>query len=349
MYPSRSGIWRSSRSLIGCADPMAVRSGSVLVCGDDERMTRPRAGCWNCSRCSRRAATGPAPSWPSAWRCPGARSGATSTGCASSATRSTRSPAPRAVTGCAPGTAMPPLLLDDDEAIAIAVGLRTAARASVAGIEETARPRARQARAGPARPPAPPRRRARVGHERAPGRRADGRPPAPDLLAAACRDTERLRFAYRSRDGAESRREVEPHALVNLGRRWYLVAWDRGREDWRTFRVDRLEPPRVDRRPLHASRAAGARTRPPSWSSASPGRRTATRRGSRSTRRREVARSGSRRTGATVEPIDAATCRYRTGDDDLAWLALRSRCSASTSRSTGRPSSPRTCRRWARG
>ena len=76
-------------------------------------------------------------------------------------------------------------------------------------------------------------------------------------IAAACRDSERLRFAYRSRDGTDSRREVEPHTLVNLGRRWYLVAWDRRREDWRTFRVDRLDPAGLDRRALHAAQAAG--------------------------------------------------------------------------------------------
>ena len=63
------------------------------------------------------------------------------------------------------------------------------------------------------------------------------------MIAAACRDRECLRFAYRSRDGTDSRRVVEPHALANLGRRWYLVAWDRDREDWRTFRVDRLSRP----------------------------------------------------------------------------------------------------------
>src|SRR5204863_8508800 len=63
------------------------------------------------------------------------------------------------------------------------------------------------------------------------------------VIAAACRDSECLRFAYRSRDGTESRREAEPHSLVNHGRRWYLVAWDRRREDWRTFRVDRLTRP----------------------------------------------------------------------------------------------------------
>src|SRR5204863_9673432 len=62
-------------------------------------------------------------------------------------------------------------------------------------------------------------------------------------IAAACRDSECVRFRYRSRDGTETRREVEPHSLVNLGRRWYLAGWDRHREDWRTFRVDRLSRP----------------------------------------------------------------------------------------------------------
>src|SRR5439155_18604024 len=63
------------------------------------------------------------------------------------------------------------------------------------------------------------------------------------VIAAASRDSERLRCAYRSRDATEGRRGVEPQSLVNLGRRWYLVAWDRRREDWRTFRVDRLAKP----------------------------------------------------------------------------------------------------------
>ena len=63
------------------------------------------------------------------------------------------------------------------------------------------------------------------------------------VMAAGCRESECVRFAYRSRDGTDSRREVEPHSLVNLGRRWYLVAWDRKREDWRTFRLDRLTKP----------------------------------------------------------------------------------------------------------
>lgn len=141
------------------------------------------------------------------------------------------------------GTAIPPLLLDDEEAIAIAVGLRTAARASVTGIEETAvralvkleqvlpkhlRRRVRALGSATISPP--------VG-----GPTVD--PQHLTVIAAACRDSERLRFAYRSRDGTDSLREVEAHALVNLGRRWYLLAWDRRREDWRSFRVDRLARP----------------------------------------------------------------------------------------------------------
>src|ERR687890_151216 len=141
------------------------------------------------------------------------------------------------------GTAMPPLLLDEDEAIAIAVGLRTAARASVTGIEETsiralvkleqvlpAHLRRRVTALGSATVAAP-----------AGGPTVD--PQHLTTIAAACRDAECIRFDYESRDGTATRREAEPHALVNLGRRWYLVAWDRRREDWRTFRVDRLDRP----------------------------------------------------------------------------------------------------------
>src|SRR5690606_23104210 len=68
-------------------------------------------------------------------------------------------------------------------------------------------------------------------------------------LAHVCRDAERLRFAYRDHDGAESRRTVEPHRLVCSEHRWYLVAWDLDRADWRTFRVDRIAP-----RPPHGPR-----------------------------------------------------------------------------------------------
>src|SRR5262249_10644735 len=62
-------------------------------------------------------------------------------------------------------------------------------------------------------------------------------------IAAASRDCESLRFRYRNRDGEATMRRVEPHRLVHTGRRWYLAAWDQDREDWRTFRLDRIEPP----------------------------------------------------------------------------------------------------------
>src|SRR6266511_2225583 len=67
-------------------------------------------------------------------------------------------------------------------------------------------------------------------------------PAVLTVLAACCRDHERLRFDYRDHDGSASVRTVEPHRLVNWGRRWYLVAWDVDRRDWRTFRVDRIAP-----------------------------------------------------------------------------------------------------------
>src|SRR4051794_32695533 len=127
------------------------------------------------------------------------------------------------------GSAMPPLLLDDDEAIAIAVGLRTAARASVTGIEETAvRALVKLEQILPAHL----RRRVSALGSATVTLQPGGPTVDPQhltLIAAACRDLECLRFVYTRRDEEASRREVEPHSLVNLGRRWYLVAWDHGR------------------------------------------------------------------------------------------------------------------------
>jgi predicted DNA-binding transcriptional regulator YafY len=139
------------------------------------------------------------------------------------------------------GAAVPPLLLDDEEAVAIAVGLRTAAAGAVAGFEETSvRALAKVIQL------LPPRLRKRIDALQAatsPGVFGGG--PMVDAtalttIAMACRGEERLRFDYTTRDGEAAVRHVEPHRLVSLGRRWYLVAWDLGRADWRSFRVDRL-------------------------------------------------------------------------------------------------------------
>jgi predicted DNA-binding transcriptional regulator YafY len=147
------------------------------------------------------------------------------------------------------GASMPPLLLDEGEAVAVAVGLRTAVSGGVEGIDETsvralakleqvlpARVRRRVNAVGSATVPFPPS-----------GPTVDAEALA--VIAGACRDHERVRFAYRSHDGSSSRRLAEPLRLVHTGRRWYLVAWDVGRQDWRTFRVDRIESrPSTDRR-----------------------------------------------------------------------------------------------------
>lgn len=149
------------------------------------------------------------------------------------------------------GAELPPLLLDDDEAVAVAVGLRTAAGQGIDGIGETSvRALTKLEQVLPSRL------RRRVGAlnaftvpllHHAPPSSVD--PAVLTELAALCRDAERLRFDYESHDGTPTRRSVEPHRLVCTERRWYLVAWDLEREDWRTFRVDRVTP-----RPPHGPR-----------------------------------------------------------------------------------------------
>jgi predicted DNA-binding transcriptional regulator YafY len=140
------------------------------------------------------------------------------------------------------GAALPPLLLDDDEAVAVSVGLRTAAGGTVSGMEEAAvRAIAKLEQVLPSRL----RRRVAALHSAIvpfanAGPTVD--PNTLSVLAGACRDQERVRFQYSARDGEPSSRTVEPHGLVHTGRRWYLVAWDIARKDWRTFRLDRIHP-----------------------------------------------------------------------------------------------------------
>jgi predicted DNA-binding transcriptional regulator YafY len=222
------------------------------------------------------------------------------------------------------GVAMPPLLLDDDEAVAIVVGLRTAASASVTGIEETA-VRALVKLEGVM----PSRLRRRVNALQSAtvtlSFGSDGPTVDPKVLtviAAACRDTERLRFAYGDRKGAETRRCVEPRSLVNLGRRWYLVAWDCDRRDWRTFRVDRLAGPTPD----------GSRFVPrtlPRGDAAAYVRESLTRAPHRYQARLTLHAPATEVTArvpnlwGAVEPTGELSCEYRTSDDSLDWLVAR--------------------------
>lgn len=147
------------------------------------------------------------------------------------------------------GAALPPLVVDDDEAIALAVAMHGAADGAIPGIEDAA------VRAlGKVVQVMPPRLRRRVDALRAAtvpvtwGQAGAG--PAVDTgvliaVAHACRDAERLRFAYTAREGEPGDRHVEPHKLVRSGRRWYLAAYDLDRADWRSFRLDRLREPRA--------------------------------------------------------------------------------------------------------
>ncbi|MFI6865814.1 helix-turn-helix transcriptional regulator [Nocardia sp. NPDC050406] len=142
----------------------------------------------------------------------------------------------------AAGSALPPLLLDDEEAVAVAVGLRTTAGGTVAGIEEASlRALTKLEQVMPSRL------RHRLEALKRTVVRVEPTGPRVDsdtliALSDACNRHERLRFDYSDHAGRESIREAEPHAVVNFNRHWYLVGWDVRRDDWRTYRVDRLRP-----------------------------------------------------------------------------------------------------------
>jgi len=216
------------------------------------------------------------------------------------------------------GAAMPPLLLDE-EAVAIAVGLRTAAQQPVDGIDDAsvralgkleqvlpARLRHRVASLGAATVPLS-------------GATAGGRSSSVDAgtlttLAAAITGLERLRFGYQSSDA----RHVEPHRLVAAGRRWYLVAFDLDRADWRIFRVDRIADPRrtgvrVPPRAVPGGDAAAFVTQ--RLHSLAPTYRAVV--------TLSVPASEAPAWFGAVEPIDAGHCRLTSAADTLEWLALR--------------------------
>ncbi|MEA5362635.1 YafY family protein [Amycolatopsis sp., V23-08] len=214
------------------------------------------------------------------------------------------------------GAALPPLLLDDDEAVAVAVGLRTAASGTVSGIEETSvRALAKLEQVLPARL------RPRVGALQAATVSLPGGGPTVDagvltVIAAACRDHERLRFGYGDRSGAATERSAEPLRLVHTGRRWYLVAFDIGKQDWRTFRVDRItgvpvagfrftprEPPAEDLA-AYVSRQISSAPYPHQLVV-------------RVAASAEVVAARIPPTSGMVEPIDEHSCRVRTGAANL--------------------------------
>jgi predicted DNA-binding transcriptional regulator YafY len=217
------------------------------------------------------------------------------------------------------GAALPPLLLDDEEAVAVALCLRTGAGSSVEGIQETSvRALAKLEQVLPSRL----RHRVRAMQAVTVRPRTAGPTVGQEVLTvigAACRDREQLRFDYRDHSGTASRRTVEPYRMVHHGRRWYLLAHDVDRADWRTFRVDRIEPksptgPRFTPRELPEDAAEyvakGVTSR-------------AYRFQARVVLRAPAATVQQTWTGfGTVTPIDADRCELTTGFESLDALAM---------------------------
>lgn len=221
------------------------------------------------------------------------------------------------------GAQLPPLLLDDDEAVAVAVGLRTAAGNGVEGIgEASVRALAKLEQVLPGRL------RGRVSalnEFTVPMLRGPGRdtvdPAVLTDLAAVCRDGERLRFGYRDHAGTVSRRSVEPHRLVCTERRWYLVAWDLDREDWRTFRADRIEP-RPPHGPRFTPRPAPAEDLAAYVSEGVSQRAYAVRAVVRLRVPAEAAAGIVGPADGVLEPLDAESCLLRTGAVNLDVLVI---------------------------
>jgi predicted DNA-binding transcriptional regulator YafY len=221
----------------------------------------------------------------------------------------------------AAGAALPPLVVDDEEAVALAMGLQTAAQGAAEGVAEASvRALAKVVQVMPGRL----RRRVEAltamtvpGSWDGGGARLNLDPAVLTTIALACRDAERIRFAYTAASGAQTARHVEPHRLVALGRRWYLVGYDLDRQDWRSFRLDRLTGPQ----------GTGARFRP----RALPADDAAVfvRAGIGSVRAsyevEAVAEAPASRVReqigqwAAVEPAGPGRCRIRMSTDSLDW------------------------------
>lgn len=218
------------------------------------------------------------------------------------------------------GAQMPPLMLDDDEGVAIAVALQTAAVGGVAHIDDAA-----QRALAKLDQLLPTRARKRLKAVRSSILRLGQPGPTVELeavsaLAAACSEQTAVAFDYKDQTGKPTRRDVEPHRVVHMERRWYLVAWDQARADWRTFRIDRLSLP-IERKKTFVPRSVpddDVATYVRRSISVSPFRhrvrvRLAT---PYADARIRVGRHG------VLNPIDDQSCMFETGGDSLEVIAM---------------------------
>ena len=217
------------------------------------------------------------------------------------------------------GGKLPPLLLDDEEALAVALGLRVATTAAVGGLEDSS-----LSALSKLEHVLPPRLRSRledvsvatISTTGASSTRVDH--TALATTASAIRAGVRLRFDYTDAEGRRSERHAEPHRLVHTGRRWYLVAFDLDRDDWRTFRLDRVAKP-------NATGMRSARREVPdpvemvqrgiaidAWAHRAKVRLHTP---------LETALQMIPATIGALEPLSDSECRLTIGADEIGWLA----------------------------
>jgi predicted DNA-binding transcriptional regulator YafY len=217
------------------------------------------------------------------------------------------------------GGKLPPLLLDDEEALAVALGLRVSATTAVGGLEDSS-----LSALAKLEHVLPPRLRSRLEDVSEATTSTFGASLTPvdhatlALVAATVRKKEKLRFRYRDNEGRVTERHIEPVRLVHTGRRWYLVAFDLDRDDWRTFRLDRVSEP------LATGLRAATRPGPDPVELVQRGITVDAWRVPASVVLHTSAERAAREiapTVGTLEPIDPDKCRLHIGADDMRWLA----------------------------
>jgi predicted DNA-binding transcriptional regulator YafY len=218
------------------------------------------------------------------------------------------------------GAALPPLLLDADEAVAMAVCLGLAAGGSVAGVGDSAlRALSKLDQVMPARL----RSQVAAVHEATvtltPNANSPVEPEVLMTLARACRDHEHVDAGYTDRAGAVTQRRLEPYHLVTTGRRWYLLAYDRDRQDWRSLRLDRMSQVLARGTTFMPREAPDAASYVSRSISSSPYQHIATVRYAAS--KEEVAQHFSP-SSATIEADGTDSCVVTTGADNPETLAL---------------------------
>lgn len=259
----------------------------------------------------------------------------------------------------AAGADLPPLVIDDDEAVAVAVALHAAAAGSGSGADDgsedtvgeaSVRALAKLTQVMPARL----RRHVAALTSMTVSARWGRRPGAQAIatgtltvIALACRDAERVRFGYTAASGDRTDRYVEPHRLVSLAGRWYLVGYDLTRQDWRNFRLDRIEGP-----PRGTGERFAVRTLPTADAAEFVRQSIGSARGRYEAEALVRAPEDEVRAAlghwASVEPVADGQCRVRVTSDNLDWPLMLLGLAGADFRIESPPELADHARSWAR-